>query len=239
MKKFLSYIAFTFFLAGALLASRAAEAKPLVETFSNNERDMSKIVTLLVTPLVVNDDIPEEEHFFYETITQTWATVIKTSKIDSRFALKTPEQLAPLEQLFGGASGASADIDGAERAPSYADAVITLTVTDAHQGIIAHGEQVRWIPSVRLGGGYWHDSWHPRGGMSLQRERVPAYDEFYAAAALKIEIRDARDGADTLLYGISARDMARSGMMPVPPSLTRLTDNLIRAAAAELAKVKP
>lgn len=221
------------------LSAGAACAKPQTDIFRSSSRDTGKIMTVLVMPPVVSADIPDDEHFFAETLEQTWNEVITEKEAGLRFIFKTPEQILVFEKkLFTSLSTDETEDEAARAlAPLYVDAVMTLTVTEAVTGMISHDAQTRWSPGVRLGGGYWRGGWHPRGGVSIQRETVPAYDEFYATVSLKIEIRDARDGQDTLLYGISARDTARSGMLPNTPSLTKMAEALVKAAAAELAKL--
>lgn len=225
----------------ALFASAgAADAKPQVDVYRNKSRDPGKIITVLAMPPVISAEVPEDEHFFAETLAQTWDEVISKDAANLRFIFKTPEQILEFDKLFTSLSADAAE-DSAARAlrlaPLYVDAVMTLTVTDAISGLISHAEQRRWNPGIAIGSGYWHGGWHQRGGVILRSERSPAYDEFYSMVALKIEIRDARDGQDTLLYGISARDKTKSGMLVTLPSLTRLADAVIRAAAAELAKM--
>lgn len=237
LKKIL--LALAIFYAAFPLA--AADAKPQTDIFRGGQLPPGKILTVLVAPAEISADVPEEEHFFAETLEQVWNEATREMEAGPRFIFRTREQLEDFEEAFSdaadGAAGREALPAGALAEIWSADAIMTLTVTEAGRGIISHEEQTRWNPGVRLGGGYWRGSWHPRGGVSLQRETIPAYDEFYSAVSLKIEIRDAKDGQDTLLYGISARDMARSGMLPNAPSLTKMLESLVRAAVAELAKL--
>lgn len=222
------------------LTAGAACAKPQTDIFRNSSRDTGKIMTVLVMPLVVSAEVPDDEHFFTETLEQTWNEVITEKEAGLRFIFKTPEQILEFEKLFTSLSTDETEDEAARAlalAPLYADAVMTLTVTEATRGIISHDAQRRWNPGVRLGGGYWHGGWHQRGGVILQSERIPAYDEFYSLVALKIEIRDSKDGQNTLICGVSARDVAKNGMLPGSPSLTKLADTVVRAAAAELAKL--
>lgn len=237
LKKFL--LAFSIFCA--VFSLTAADAKPQISVFRGDPRPQGKILTVLAAPAEISADVPENEHFFMETLEQVWNEVIDKMEANPRFIFRTEERVLDFENAFPETAGGTAERDEKPAATLAAiwstDAVMTLTVTEAITGIISHDEQTRWNPGVRLGGGYWRGGWHPRGGVSIQRETVPAYDEFYSTVSLKIEIRDANDGQDTLLYGISARDTARSGMLPNAPSLTKMAEALVRAAAAELAKL--
>lgn len=237
MKKIFLYL--TFFLLWTV--PTAAAAKSVIDVFTDRSRDLDKIKIILALPVIISADAPDSEHFFTETLAQTWNEITEREQAVRGFVVKTAEQVVAFEKQFsGGADLKETEIVplAAKLAPDHADAVMTLTITEAFHGLISHGEQVHWSPGIGIGGGYWHGGWRPRGGVSIQRQTVPAYDEFYASGALKIEIRDAKDGKGTLLYGISARDTERSGMLPGNPSLTRLMDGLVRAAAAELSKIK-
>lgn len=235
MKKRLCFVMLIIFGASSLLMAETADARPDIEIFSG---PADKAVTVLVMPLTVKEKVPESEHFFTDTVIQSWKEVLKTEKVASRFELKTPQQLLQLHKLSTDVAADEAARQALKIAPLCVDAVMTPTMTESHHGTIRHGEQVSWIPDIRIGGSYWFGDWHPRGDVVLRKERVPASDEFYAAAALTIELRSAMDGEDTLLYGIYARDVARSGTMPAPPSLTKLADTLIKSVGEELTKIK-
>lgn len=243
MKKTFLLLTSLLLCAFFILSPVCAQAKPLIDVYMNHARGLAGVTTVLVMPPVISADIPETEHFFSETVAQTWEEAITQEKIGSLFVVRTPEQVGDMEILMG--NSPDGQLDQAEMtarlmelAPLYCDATMTLTITEARRGVMSHEERVRWNPGIRIGGGYWHDDWHSRGGVILHRETVPAYDEFYATCSLKIEIRDAKDEANTLIYGISARDSERSNMLPHTPSLTKLLDNLIKAAAEEMAKKK-
>lgn len=230
----------SFLLLCVALTATAACAKPVIDVFSNKSRDLGQIRTILVMPAIIDANVPEQEHFFNETVSQTWSEVATQERFGSRFIVKTTEQIMDFERLFGNPYVSETAEPDPAIAALYVDAVMTLTVTEAYHGMISHEQQVKWRPrSVGIGGGYWHGGWHPHGGISIQRDTVPAYDEIYATGVVKIEIRDARDGENTLLYGISARETEKSGMLPNTPSLTKLTDGLVREAAAEVKKLKP
>lgn len=237
LKKIL--LAFSIFCAAFSLT--AADAKPQIDVFRGDSLPQGTILTVLAAPAEISADVPENEHFFAETLERVWNEVIGEMQTGRRFVFRTEEQVRDFEKTFSEATVGETERDEPPAEPLTAiwsaDAVMTLTVTEAGSGIISHDEQTRWNPGVRLGGGYWRGGWHPRGGISIQKETVPAYDEFYSTVSLKIEIRGVRDGQDILLYGISARDTARSGMLPNTPSLTKIAEALIRAAAAELAKL--
>lgn len=226
-----------------LLAAVGAAAKSQIDVFRGSSRDLGKVNTILVMPVIFDTAVPDTEHFFCETLEQTWNEAIGKDEAGLRFIFKTPEQILEFEKLFSAVSRAAAQEDDEalvlSLAPLYVDAVMTLTITEASRGIIAHEAQYRWSPTVSVGGGYRHGGWRNHGGVILHREGTPAYDESYSSAALKIEIRDARDGENTLICGISARDMVKSGILPGTLSLTKLTDNLVKAAVSELAKLKP
>lgn len=232
LKKFLLALA-VFCIAFPLTA---ADAKPLIDIFRGSSSPQGKILTVLVAPAEVSADVPEEEHFFAETLEQVWNEATGALEAGPRFIFRTMGQARDFERAFSGGAEAAAG-SGELAAILGVDAVMTLTVTEAGRGIIAHDEQTRWNPGVRLGGGYWRGGWRPRGGVSLQRETIPAYDEFFSTVSLKIEIRDAKDGENTLLYGISARDAARGGMLPSAPSLTKMAEALVKTAVAELSKL--
>lgn len=238
-----SFFILSVFCAVILLMAGAAGAKPQIDVFRSSSRDLGKVKTILVMPVVLSADAPENEHFFGETITQTWDDAIGKDEIGLRFIFKTPEQILEFEKLFTSVSRDVAPEDygtlALSQASVHVDAVMTLTVTEAAQGIVTHDTQYRWNPTVRIGGGHWRGGWRNSGGVILHRETIPAYDEFYSAVALKIEIRDAKDGENTLICGISARDIAKGGMLAGSPSLTKLTDNLVRTAVSELVKLKP
>lgn len=243
MKKNLLHLTSLLLCVFFILTPTRAYAKPLIDVYMNHAHGLAGVTTVLVMPLVISADIPETEHFFRETVEQTWGEAITQEKIGSLFVVRTLEQVGDMESLLGNPPDgkqhqAEMTARALELAPLYCDAIITLTITEARRGVMSHEERVRWNPGVRIGGGYWRDSWRSHGGVILHRETVPAYDEFYATCSLKIEIRDAKDEANTLIYGISARDSERSNMLPHTPSLTKLLDNLIKVAVDEMAKKK-
>lgn len=229
-----------FYLIFSITAG-AAYAKPQIDIYRSGSGDENRIINVMAVPVVISADVPEDEHFFAETLEQTWNEIITKMIAGKRFKVRTREQIPDFEEYASESLTSAAESDVALAAAIAglwtSDAVMTLTVTDTARGIISHAAQSRWTPEVRLGGGYWRRGWHPRGGVILQSGTTPAYDEFYSMIALKIEIRDIRDGQNTLLYGISARETAKSGMLPNQPSLTKLADSVLRAAAAELEKM--
>lgn len=222
-------------------ANGAAYAKPQIDVYRSNHGDRNERINVVAMPVIFSADVPENEHFFAETLQQTWDGIIAKVESGKRLKFRTKESIQDIkEHLFTGsadATGDDAELAAAVESLGVSEAVMTLTVTEAVHGVISHAVQSRWIPEVRLGGGYWRGDWHPRGGVILQKESAPAYDEFYSAVALKIEIRSVKDGQNTLLYGISAREIAKSGMLPNQPSLTKLADLVLRAATSELNKI--
>lgn len=239
LKRILPTISVFYFIFS--LAAGTAYAKPQIDIYRGDADSRKETLNVMALPAIISADIPEEEHFFAETLEQTWNEIITKMRDGKRFKIRTKEQIPNFKDYLLESSADATENDAALAAAIAGlwttDAVIRVTVTEAVRGVVSHEAQSRWVPEVRLGGGYWHGDWHPRGGVILQKDSTPAHDEFYAMVALKIEIRDIRDGKDTLLYGISARETAKSGMLPNQPSLTKLADSVLRAAAARLEKL--
>lgn len=223
------------------IAVGAAYAKPQIDVYRHASSGQDKTVNVMAVPVIISADVPEDEHFFAETIEQTWNEIIAKMENGRRFKVRTQEQIPDFEDYYFAVSDGATEVEAALAAAMASiwthDAVMTLTITEAARGVVSREEQSNWIPEVRIGGGYWHGDWHPRGGVLLQKKTRPAYDEFYAVVALKIEIRDIKNGENTLLYGISAGEIAKSGMLPNQPSITKLAVSVLRAAAAELDKM--
>lgn len=213
-----------------------SEAK--VDIYKNNNYDLSNIKSVLMIPVNYDITIPTDEAFFTEKVAQKWVDLIKSSKENFSFLLKSPEDIISRDDFVTGETrpnklSLNQTLEKAlSLSDQYVDAIMSVTITQSNYTHIHHSEELIWRTrnerrTVKIDG-KWRDIVYP----VRYREIKPAWNETYANASLKIEIRDSK--TNELIYGISATAKTGAGFFTPTPSLTTEVCNVMEYAVKRM-----
>ena len=234
MKK-LIFLASLFILTAVL----PAFAKPEVDEFRNKDYDISSIKTVLVMPVMFDVKKPESEAFFDEKVSQKWKDL--TSPATNKkfpFLQKSPEDVVDRDNYVKGTASSDklSPTKTAEKALSlaadYVSAVLTATVTKCEVKVIRHPEEITWETRYRTQK-VWINGRLEEISVPYQYRNVrPAWNEEVSIAAVKLEMRDAKNG--TLVYGSSVSAGTGDSLFVTRPSLTTHVCNVLENAAKRI-----
>ena len=185
----------------------------------------------MLTPILFETPAPTTEAFFNEKVSQKWKELIVSYQDKFPFLIKSHESVVERDNFVKGTTepqGLSSE-GILEKALSlsdqYVDAILSATVIQCNYNTINHPQEVVWKTrnerrKVKIKG-EWEEVIFPVNYQEIK----PAWDETFANASLKIELRDSK--TNELIYGISTVAKTGVGLFTSVPSLTTEVCNVL------------